>query len=225
MMDARERNALEVFSDLPWKERLFIRARLFSAPLPAVVDRAPPGWIADVGCGHGLLAALLAIDDPKRRVIAIDPDERKIAWARVGLGRRASVAGRTGTVEDLSPELDGSLDAVAVADVLYLLPMPKWRDFFAACRRLLKRGGLLLLKETEKRPSWKFYKCVAQEQLMVRVLRKTKSSGGLNLQPRAFTESLLREEGFSVREVVDLSPGYTTPHVLFVAERERDAKS
>jgi len=219
MTDARERKALEVFSDLPLKERLFIRARLFSAPLLSVVDRAPPGWIADVGCGHGLLAALLSVDNPARKIIATDPDERKIAWARLGPGRLASVTVRRGTVEDLSPELDGRLDAVAVADVLYLLPVVEWKRFIAACRRLLKARGLLLLKETEKRPSWKYYKCLAQEQLMVSVLQKTKSSGGLNLQPRGYVESLLREEGFAVREVADLSSGYTTPHVLFVAER------
>lgn len=219
MTDARERKALGVYSDLPLKERLFIRARLFSAPLLPVVDRAPAGWIADVGCGHGLLTALLSIDNPVRKVIAIDPDERKVAWANLGPGRLPAVAVRKGTVQDLSPELDGRLDAVAVADVLYLLPVAEWKSFIAGCRRLLKPNGVLLLKETEKRPSWKYYKCIAQEQLMVRVLRKTKSSGGINLQPRGYTQSLLRQEGFAVREIADLSSGYTTPHVLFVAER------
>jgi 2-polyprenyl-6-hydroxyphenyl methylase/3-demethylubiquinone-9 3-methyltransferase len=219
MTDAREREALQFFSALPLKERLFIRARLFSAPLLALVDRAPQGQIADVGCGHGLLAALLSVDDPKRKVIAIDPDQQKIAWARLGLGKLPSVTVRQGTVHDLSPQLDGQLDAVAVADVLYLLPVMEWEKFLAACRRLLKPRGLLLLKETEKRRSWKYYKCIAQELLMVRVLRKTKSSGGLSLQPRAFTEALLGGQGFALLEVADLSTGYTTPHLLFVAER------
>jgi len=154
--DARERQALRVFSVLPLRERLFVRGRLSSAPLLALVDRAPRGSIADVGCGHGLLSALLSVDDPERRMIAIDPDERKIAWARLGAGRLPSISVRSGTVQDLSPEFDGTLDAVAVADVLYLLPVSEWGAFFAACRRLLKPHGMLLLKETERRSSWKY---------------------------------------------------------------------
>lgn len=219
MRDARERQALRLFSDLPLQERWFVRARMFSAPLGAMVDRAPRGTIADVGCGHGLLSALLSVDDPGRRVIAVDPDPRKIQWARMLAKKMPAVSPRVGTVGDLLPGLEGQVDAVVVADVLYLLPVEHWENFFVDCWRLLKPGALFLLKETEARSSWKYYKCVAQEQLMVRVLRKTRSSGALNLRPRAFTQSLLQKCGFALRDVVDLSPGYTTPHVLFSAER------
>jgi hypothetical protein len=52
---------------------------------------------------------------------------------------------------------------------------------------------------------------------MVRLLGRTHSSGGLSLKPREFTGRLLKEQGFELEEVVDLSPGYTTPHLLFVA--------
>ncbi len=218
MTESRRRQVLRLFAGMPLKERLFIQARWFSAPLSAVCERCPAGFIADVGCGHGLLSALLAIDRPDRTVIAVDPDERKIAWARTGLKALPNVSLRRATVEELSPELDGRLDAIAVADVLYLLPVEQWGPFMAVSRRLLKRGGLLLLKEAEASASWKTFKCLAQEQVMVRLLHRTQSSGGLNLKPRAFTEALLREQRFSVREVVDLSAGYSTPHILFVAE-------
>ena len=36
---------------------------------------------------------------------------------------------------------------MVVADVVYLLPVTAWGDFFTACRRLLKPGGQFLLKE------------------------------------------------------------------------------
>jgi 2-polyprenyl-6-hydroxyphenyl methylase/3-demethylubiquinone-9 3-methyltransferase len=46
---------------------------------------------------------------------------------------------------------------------------------------------------------------------MVKLLGRTKAGGGT-------VESLLRDAGFRMREVVELDKGYTTPHILYVAE-------
>lgn len=210
-------DALSLFSGLPFKERFHVRARELSAPLHAVAERVPAGRVADIGCGHGLLAAHLALGRPDRSVLGVDPDERKIAWAREALGSLPNVELRIGRVQELSPGLDGALDAVVIADVIYLLPVSAWGDFLSACRRLLKPGGRLLLKEVEARWSWKYLKILAQENVMVRMLGRTQSSGALNLRPRAFTEALLRERGFASIQTIDLSRGYSTPHVLFDA--------
>ncbi len=217
MSDPRLSKALAVFDALPLKERWFVRARMFSAPLAALANRCPGGAILDVGCGHGALIALLGVENPSRNITGIDPDQRKIAWASSGPGRLPNVSIRRATVEELLPELESHFDAVVVADVLYLLPVEQWAEFAAACRRLLRPGGLLLLKEAEANGTWKHFKCLAQEQVMVRLLGRTHSSGALNLKPREFTAGVLCQQGFALEEIADLSAGYSTPHVLFVA--------
>lgn len=209
---------LEPFQGLPAKERFHVRARAFSAPMEAVAARVPEGFVIDVGCGHGVFTAALAIGHPGRRVLGVDPDERKITWARQALGALPNVELRVARIEDLSPELDGAADAVAVLDVMYLLPVDAWPAFLGACRQLLKPSGVLVLKEVEENRSWKYFKALAQEKVMVTLLGRTQSSGGLQLKPRAYMEGLLRDQGFSLVETVDLSKGYTTPHVLFVAK-------
>src|SRR5262245_29336605 len=114
---------LQVFHPLPWRERAFVRARWGSAPLQRMADLAPArGLIADVGCGHGVLSAALALGNPARRVLGVDPDERKIDLARRALASLPNVELRPGTAESLLPGLEGALDAAVVADVLYLLP-------------------------------------------------------------------------------------------------------
>jgi 2-polyprenyl-6-hydroxyphenyl methylase/3-demethylubiquinone-9 3-methyltransferase len=85
-------------------------------------------------------------------------------------------------------------------------------------RRLLRPGGRFLLKEAEGDGSWKHYKCLAQEWVMVKLVGRTKAGGGLVLEPRATVEALLRDAGFTVRETVELDAGYTTPHILYEAE-------
>ena len=221
-MDAR---LAQVFTPLPWRERAFVRARWSSAPLQGMADRAPDrGFLADVGCGHGVLSAALALGSPARRVLGVDPDERKIALARKALSSLPGVEVREGTAGSLLPQLQGAFDAVLVADVLYLLPFDRWPDFLHACLRLLRPGGLFLLKEAEAdRRSWKYWKCVAQEAVMVRLVRKTRSSGGLGFRPRAELAGALASAGFAGTTVEDVSGGYSTPHVLLTARRPPEA--
>ncbi|MFN7701743.1 MAG: class I SAM-dependent methyltransferase [Deltaproteobacteria bacterium] len=49
--------------------------------------RASGTRLVDVGCGHGVLTALLAVGFPDRTVTGIDPDARKIDWARRSIGK------------------------------------------------------------------------------------------------------------------------------------------
>jgi len=211
--------ALALFSHLPLSERFHVHARAFSAPLEAVASRVPAGGrVADVGCGHGLLSALLALGDSRRIVHGVDPDPRKIEWARGGPGRLPNVRAEVGTVESLAEQHAGQFDAVVVSDVLYLLPVERWPGFLREARRLLRPGGRLLLKEAEGDLSWKHLKCLAQEVVMVKLLGRTKAGGALVLQPREAMRALLRQAGFTPRETVELGEGYSTPHILYVAE-------
>ncbi|MDY7230409.1 class I SAM-dependent methyltransferase [Hyalangium rubrum] len=211
--------SLALFSSLPRAERFHVRARAFSAPLEAMAHRLPAGGtVADVGCGHGLLSALMALSDPSRTVYGVDPDPRKVMWASQGPGRLPNVHAEVGTVESLAALRPGQFDAAVVCDVLYLLPEERWPAFLRTVRSLLRPGGRFLLKEAEGDHSWKHYKCLAQEWVMVKLIGRTKAGGGLVLKPRSAMETLLRASGFEVRETVELDAGYTTPHILYVAE-------
>lgn len=193
---------------------------MLTAPLADLAGRMPDGAILDVGCGHGALVALLATGRPRdRRVTGVDPDPRKIAWARASVGRLPNVDLCLGTAERLVAERAGTFDAVAVADVMYLLPTGLWENFLRAALTLLRPGGRLFLKEAEGDRSWRHLKCVLQELAMVHLLRRTRSSGGLGLAPRAFTEALLRKVGFEEVRSTSMSAGYTTPHLLIEARR------
>lgn len=210
--------ALSVFQPLPLAERLFVRARLFSAPLEQLAKKAKGARMLDVGCGHGLLCSMLALGFPDRFVVGIDPDPKKIDWARRSVGKLGNTRFDVMTVERLASLEPGTFDTITVADVLYLLPESDWGDFLASCHQLLKKGGRLLLKEAEDDGGWRTKKALLQEQVMVRLLGRTKGSGGLGFSKRETTQALLERAGFEVTEVASLSEGSTTPHVLFVAQ-------
>jgi 2-polyprenyl-6-hydroxyphenyl methylase/3-demethylubiquinone-9 3-methyltransferase len=163
------------------------------------------------------LLALLAVEHPERRVVGIDPDERKIDWAKRSVGRCPNVETVCSTIETLAVERPGEFDTVLVADVLYLLDAAAWRPFLAAAHELLAPGGRLVLKEAEDDGSWRVAKALWQERLMVHLLRRTHSSGAVGFAPRAVLENAVREAQFSLEETLSLASGYSTPHVLITA--------
>jgi 2-polyprenyl-6-hydroxyphenyl methylase/3-demethylubiquinone-9 3-methyltransferase len=210
--------SLSVFKDLPLQERLFVRARLMTAPLEELTKRIKGERILDVGCGHGLLCSLMSLGFPDRQIVGIDTDPKKIDWARRSVGKLGNTRFDVMNVERLASLEAATFDTVTVTDVLYLLPESEWPDFLAACHQLLKKKGRLLLKEAEDDGGWRTKKALLQEQVMVRLLGRTKGSGGLGFSPRERTQLLLERAGFRVTEVVSLSKNSTTPHVLFVAD-------
>jgi 2-polyprenyl-3-methyl-5-hydroxy-6-metoxy-1,4-benzoquinol methylase len=209
--------SLQVFASLPLAERLFVRGRLASAPLAELAARAKGATLLDVGCGHGVLLALLAVGHPERRVVGIDPDDRKIEWARSSVGRCSNVELRACTIETLAADRPGSFDTVLVADVLYLLDPAAWTPFLQAAHTLLKPGGRLVLKEAEDDGSWRVTKALLQERVMVHLFRRTHSSGSVGFQPRQVLLDALERAAFDVEEALALARGYSTPHVLFTA--------
>ena len=118
--------SLKVFDTLPAKERWFCRARLELAPLEQVAAQASGTKLLDVGCGHGVLAALLLDGHPERRVVGIDPDARKIGWANASVGKNANAEFRACTIETLAAERPAAFDCVIVADVLCLIARDTW---------------------------------------------------------------------------------------------------
>ncbi len=185
-----------------------------------MAHRARGSRILDVGCGHGVLSALLAFNQPERHVRGIDPDTRKIDWARRSVGALANTRFEVMDVAHLAELEPASFDTVCIADVLYVLPVDHWPQFLRACHALLRRGGQLLLKEAEDDGGWRTRKALWQEQLMVRVFGRTHSSGAIGFLPRQNTERLIQQSGFNLVETVALSAWSTTPHVLFIGDKE-----
>jgi len=103
---------------------------------------APPGPVADLGCGPGAHALALA-----RRgydVVGVDGSPRMVEVARRRAGR--DTVNATFEVHDLSAPLrfeDGSLGGVLAILVLQHLPNPA--AFVGEIRRCLRPGGHLLI--------------------------------------------------------------------------------
>jgi ubiquinone/menaquinone biosynthesis C-methylase UbiE len=110
-----------------------------------LADYAPSGILADIGCGPGYLATLIAQRHPQLHVLGLDAADEMVKAAESSasnLGLSDRVKFRRGDAADL-PLRDGTLD-FAVST----LSLHHWSDptrGLAEAHRVLKPGGQLLL--------------------------------------------------------------------------------
>lgn len=220
-MDVFTEDAVRAFGGERRITRAHVRVRAATCPFPEIHRCLPPsGSVLDLGCGHGLGAIRMALAEPDRQVLGVDIDADKVAVAR----RAANAAGVTDRVEFRIVEsswrpAERSVDAVLVADVLYLLPPAEQTELIGACLRAVTAGGTVVVKEMASRPRWKRRFTILQEQLSVRVLGITAGSG-VHLPDPDDLEDALRATGAAVRRL-DLSHGRPHPHLVLVARTDR----
>ncbi len=181
------------------------------------IERYVPkaGNILDVGCGHGLLAKLLASKSARRQVLGIDPSYKKIELA----GKNNSFKNLEFKVGFLA-NLKKKFDCIVIIDVLYLFPYEKKLDFFGSCFRLLKSGGKLILVENGNGKEFIFNILKIQENVMVKYLKFTHSEyKGIHFLGNRGYLKLLRKTGFKINLTKNLRSVLPYPHVMFVAKR------
>jgi 2-polyprenyl-3-methyl-5-hydroxy-6-metoxy-1,4-benzoquinol methylase len=199
--------------------RLHTALRWATCPFPAVEAVVPhEGRILEVGCGHGLLSLFLALSAPERQVQGVDVDPAKVHAAQVAAGQLAPGADVSFAVVAPGWRPEQPVDAVVIADVLYLLEPAEQRRLLAACALGLGPGGVLVVKEVATEPGWKFRWNRLQETLSTRVLGITAGGGGLHFVPPATMAGWLEEQDLAV-ELRPVDRGYPWPHHLLVARR------
>jgi 2-polyprenyl-3-methyl-5-hydroxy-6-metoxy-1,4-benzoquinol methylase len=193
--------------------------RWLSAPFAEVEAQLPTsGQILEIGCGHGLFCVYAAVKGPNRQVLGTDIDAGKILSAqRAGL----VLAPRLRFERAVSGEVPaGGWDAIAILDVLYLLPAAAQRRLLAAAAAQLAPGGVLLVKEMAEQPTWKASWNRNQERLSVRVLRITEHDGvdDFTFVPTAELLGWLTDLGLRT-DVHALDAGRLHPHQLVTGRR------
>jgi 2-polyprenyl-3-methyl-5-hydroxy-6-metoxy-1,4-benzoquinol methylase len=204
----------KIVRTLPLVERAYslVRFSILRPKLLSVMDLllTDEGRILDVGCGFGLFSAYFGQTHPRRRIVGVDPDARRIGIARhvaASLGLR-DYAFVVGDVRDAA--LEGTFDAAYVLDVMHHLPKQDQRRVLERLRDLIVPGGMLLVKDITTEPRFGLLFTATLDRLMV----------GWR-EPLAYRHhrewgEMLADLGFKVRmvRVPDVLP---YPHIVIAA--------
>jgi ubiquinone/menaquinone biosynthesis C-methylase UbiE len=125
------------------------RERLWRALAAMYVAPQPGDVIADVGCGTGSLALLLARVQPRAQIIGLDPDPDVLAVARrKGADTESTVQWAIGMGDSLAESLGAnSVDAVVSSLVLHQCPLSMKRAVLASAYTVLRPGGRLVVAD------------------------------------------------------------------------------
>ncbi|MDQ3003583.1 MAG: class I SAM-dependent methyltransferase [Fibrobacterota bacterium] len=164
-------------------QRWHMRGRLALCPYEALLKHLTgPENILDVGCGFGHLAWYLDTARKGLRYFGTDIDARKIALARGSHDPEAkSPEFKLGDVREV-PGLPRFFGNIVFLDVLYLMPwnMQMRVMEWALARLAPGADSVLLIKTMDQAEGFSGFRAVAEEWIMVRLLRRTVSSGSLN---------------------------------------------
>ena len=201
---------------LPLVERAYanIRFSILRPKLLSVMDLLLPdeGRILDIGCGFGLFAAYFGQTQPARRIVGVDPNERRIAMARrvcAGLGLENEFI--AGDARDAS--ITGTFAGAYVLDVMHHIPAADQLPLLERLRDLLAPRGVLVVKDITTEPAFGLEFTRLMDRVMV----------GWD-EPLAYRHhrewgEMLTSLGFHVRmvRVPDVLP---YPHVVIAATKQ-----
>lgn len=166
--------------------------------------------IADLGCGIGLFSNILALTSEKRIVEGYDISETKIKTAKASICKRENISF---TVQDIRDFVRPNYDVIVISDTLYLIPFEEQINIIKNCFNSLNKNGILLLKEVDKKPYWKYCYNYFQETIAVKILGFTYGYSFYFHDSGQYIK-LLENAGFFVTSY-RFDKGYPYPHVVY----------
>jgi SAM-dependent methyltransferase len=175
-------------------QRWHMRGRLRLCPYAALLKHLRGAEnLLDIGCGFGHLAWYLAESGSRLRYHGSDIDVRKIDLALGSLagnaiggdgdagGDRTPPVFHAGEIQGLSG-LPDHFGNIVLLDVLYLMPWELQTRVLAWALQRLSPGteSALIVKTMDRAEGFSGFRTVAEEWIMVKLLRRTLSSGTLN---------------------------------------------
>lgn len=182
-----------------------------------IIERYIPdkGNIYDLGCGYGVFINFLSrLSNGRHRFMGFDIDKSKISFASL-VNRDNNIRFQVG---DITNDLDLiNATCIIIIDTLMFLPFPKQEKLLAKCFNYLSEKGVLVIKEIDVRPLWKYIWHQFQETLVLKAFKLIQGKG-LYCRPRKSYISLLEKIGYKV-DVVDIQKGYFYPHILYICSK------
>lgn len=137
-----QKQTIALYKDQGWK-KYFAYIRFWDAPLQDLEREIPKeGNITELGCGDGIFSNYMALMSTKRNVVGIDKDKKRLKIADRKLANTHYIYGDIRNIQ-IPPS-----DCIVISHVLHHLSSHEEQiDVIKACKKKLKRNGLLIIME------------------------------------------------------------------------------
>ena len=180
----------------------FIRTKIL--PIEEIERFVPEGRVLDVGCGFGITSIYFALKNIKREVIGSEISEERIRTAKMISSEIPNVCFK---VESLIKSGEEKFDAIVAIDLLHHINNKEKEDFIKESRNRLNKNGLLIIKDIDKKPLFKYCWNYLHDKLMTRERLYFYSAKQI--------KELLERNKCKIKEIRRIKSLFY-PHVLFV---------
>jgi 2-polyprenyl-3-methyl-5-hydroxy-6-metoxy-1,4-benzoquinol methylase len=133
---------------------LYSKMRWWMVPFLELEKYLPKeGFILDIGCGYGLMSAVLALTSDERKVTAIDSSDRRIVVAKKSTRSLQNIAFICDDVRNIQMD---KCDGIIMIDFLHHIPFLLQEEILALSYENLNPGGVMVIKDVDYEPSVKY---------------------------------------------------------------------
>ena len=187
--------------------------RMFLVSFKKIESLIPKeGKILDIGCGNGLFCHYMQLTSEKRTIIGVDNDENRIKTARITANNNPGLQFHHG---DANATDLGGIQIITLIDLLHHMPFEAQEKLLADIYDNLKDQGVLIVKDLQKKPTWKY---------VLHYIHDSLSYKGKKLYFRSNGDmtSLLERLGFQVEShPIDKKNIY--PHIVYRCTKKNAA--
>ena len=141
-----------------------------------------------------------------------------VAQNKIAIARRARIDNAEFLLGDISTQPSDSYDCVSIIDVLYLLPISRWAQFLDHSVRVLRRSGVLIVKEVANTPRWKYWLAYLEEILAIKVVRMTRGDSP-HFESVGVYRTSIEAAGADVFRIQRIDARRPHAHVVFLARK------
>lgn len=220
LAEFRQIAAVYRYPGIPLYDRILILARLLCLqPIVTTIRKYLPllpleGRVLDLGSGYGLVANLLAFE-AKIQIIGLEISERR---AKVAAQANTNIKGN---VEfhcadvSLAPQFSPS-DLILALDVMCGFSASDQVEILQKAYKSLNKNGILIVKDTDKSPKWKYYYTYLEELIKVKLgLYK----GQLNYRSESEFRQLFMQTKFQLIDVVHIHSYTPYPGIIYICRK------
>lgn len=203
---------ISLYPNIDLKKKIFYLLRSSIAPFDEVIAELPQkGVFLDVGCGHGFLTNMIALNRPKGMVWGIDVDASRIATAKQSVGQRKNLKFTLCDVtkDDIPAR---NIDHIICFDILHHIPFHTQEKIIQQSSKILKKGHKLIIKDIDTEPWIKYYWNYLHDKIVTKGAK-------LYFRPNRFWLSYLIKNNFSIEKFKKIKKGLFYPHVLIIATK------
>jgi len=166
------------------------------------------GSILDVGCGYGFTSIFFAIQNKNRQIFASEIDHKKIILAKkVSL----SIPNLFFETSDLIKKNKSTFDTIIAIDLLHHISQTQKNIFLKDSFSKLKPNGLLIIKDINTRPLFKYIWNYIHDLLMTKFSK-------LYFIPSKQLENILFKNNFKIIKKGRYKNLFY-PHIFYVCQK------